>query len=57
MLRRRPAEEGCSLAYPTAGPALSFRDANGRWLVKASIAKTKTEARRLAEEIEQTFDR
>jgi hypothetical protein len=36
---------------------LSFRDASGRWRVKASIAKTKTEARRLAEEIERTFDR
>jgi integrase len=36
---------------------LSFRDANGRWRVKASIAKTKTEARRLAEEMERTFDR
>jgi integrase len=36
---------------------LSFRDANGRWRVKASIAKTKTEARRLADEIERTFDR
>lgn len=36
---------------------LSLRDADGRWRGKASTATTKTEARRLAEEVERTLAR
>jgi integrase len=36
---------------------LSFRDATGRWRTKASKAKTKTEARRLAEDLERRNER
>jgi integrase len=36
---------------------LSLRDADGRWRGKASTATTKSEARRLAEEVERTLAR
>lgn len=36
---------------------LRVRDANGRWLSKASGAKTKTEARRLADGLERRAER
>ena len=36
---------------------LSYRDPSGRWLTKASKAKTKTEARRLADDLERRNER
>lgn len=36
---------------------LRVRDASGRWVSKASTATTKTEARRLAVDLERRFER